>query len=76
MAYRKEAPNIKRYWLFAWECYEQGGGFNDFIDTFDSVAEAVAKGNDLVNNKPVNTVIDVDSFEVIDSWTLQKVHDG
>jgi hypothetical protein len=31
---------MKRYFLFYGDNYELGGGFNDFIDSFDSLDEA------------------------------------
>lgn len=33
---------MKRFWLFAGECYYAKGGLNDFVDWFDSLEEALA----------------------------------
>ena len=34
---------LKRYLLFAGDYYYPSGGMNDFVDSFDSIEEAVAQ---------------------------------
>lgn len=32
---------MKRFWLFAGDAYECGGGMKDFIESFDTVDDAI-----------------------------------
>ncbi len=37
-----ETMYSKRYWLFQWYNYEASGGLNDFVESFDTVEDAIA----------------------------------
>ncbi len=39
-------PPFRRYLLFAWYEYEASGGWNDFVDSYDTLQEGVNAGRD------------------------------
>lgn len=51
---------MKRYLLFTMHEHEASGGWNDFVDSFDSVEEAVAAVKD-----PCYQVVDVTIGKVV-----------
>jgi len=56
---------LKRYLVFAWEEYEAGGGFNDYIDSYNIVEEAYIKLLEISE--------DLSEGNVIDSHTGEEV---
>lgn len=52
---------MKRYALFAWHPFEAAGGWNDFVDSFDSVQDAKEKAA-------------ADAYHSI--WQVVDVNDG
>lgn len=54
---------MKRYLLFCFDSYYPGGGWNDFVDSFDSVYEANKRGaSDTQEN-----------FQIVDSTTGKTI---
>jgi hypothetical protein len=66
---------MKRFLLFAGELYYPCGGWRDFIDSFDTLAEAEAKADKLLKIPPGNPNDDaedyIDWYEIVDTSQMQ-----
>lgn len=66
---------LKRYALFSYFEHYPEGGWDDFVDTFETVAAATERGQSLlVRSFDGRTTINF--FDVIDLQTGQKVAEG
>ena len=59
---------MKKYMLFMYSYYDAGGGFNDFIDSFDSIDDA-ERGIVKFDNT-------VDKYHIVDRDTGNIVKSG
>lgn len=57
---------MKRFLLFAGETYYPGGGWDDFVDDYDTLEEAEAKAKTLKENW----------WDIVDTTTKTKVGDS
>ena len=58
---------LKRFLLFANVTYYAHGGWNDFVDSFDTIDDATKHAMEYVDR------LDLDWWHVVDSTTGQKV---
>lgn len=58
----------KRYWLFAGDSYYPGGGFSDFVDSYDTMEEATVEAKSLrMEFGPSYTPKKYDWYHIFDS---------
>lgn len=60
---------MKRFYLFAWNSHENAGGWNDFVDSFDT-AEQAKKYYETAQNG--NFKISRDMSDIVDTQTGEK----
>lgn len=66
---RNELINMKKYVLFTYVDYEQIGGMNNLIDSFNTIEE--------IKNKVKYTYYDIyDYYQIVDRDTLEIVEEG
>lgn len=62
---------LKRYWLFGGCCYYAAGGVNDFIQSFDTLEEAVAVATELTEQPELD--FEFQWWHVCDMVEMTKV---
>lgn len=64
----------KRFALLAWERYEAGGGWNDFVSGHETSGEAYRAGSKMLSqgNTHYFQVVDCETLKVVSSGKLTK----
>lgn len=52
---------MKRYLLFAWDQYYPMGGFNDFVNDFETEEEALERWNMLSESRDYGMIVDINT---------------
>ena len=63
---------VRRYWLFAGHSYYPHGGMRDYIDSFDSIDDAVKAFKDYNSSEDMEG-IELDWCEVMDTESMKVV---
>ncbi len=65
----------KQFWLFAGDSYYPWGGFSDFINSYDTVEEAIEEATSSVTYGPTYTRKKYDWYHIFDSTAYLMVAD-